>query len=250
MEDAGQIQQEEKKTTPNLATPILVVLLVIASFLVGSLWTRVKNIETGQKLAVKEGVQNKPQAQPTSVVLGEQDRSKIESGGAASRGPENAKVTVVEFSDFQCPYCASYSTTTYNQIKKEYGDRIRYVFHDYPLSFHQFAQKAAEAASCAGDQGKFWEMHDLLFAKNSEWSAGKSVEEIFVTYAGQIGVDKAKFKECLASGKFTQVVKDDVVLGGAVGVSGTPSFFINGQMLVGAQSFESFKAIIDKELAK
>lgn len=245
MEDAV-----EEKKTPNLTIPILVVLLVIASFLVGSLWTRVKNIEISQKPAAKEEAQNKPQAQPTSAVLGEQDRSKIEAGSAASRGSENAKVTIVEFSDFQCPYCANYSTTTYNQIKKEYGDKIRYIFRDFPLGFHPFAQKAAEAARCAGDQSKFWEMHDLLFAKNSEWSAEKSVDGTFVIYAGQIGADKAKFKECLASGKFAQAVKDDVALGSTVGVSGTPSFFINGQMLVGAQSFESFKTIIDKELAK
>lgn len=240
-----EIQQDSSKNQ-NITTWILVALLVVAAFLLGSLWTKTKTTNGGDAAKAAQ-VTTAPKA-PEEVNLGKEDFEKVSKSGAASKGKEYAKVTIVEFSDFQCPYCAKYSTDTYVQIMKTYGDKIRYVFHDYPLSFHKNAQKAAEAARCAGDQDKYWEMHDKLFAANADWAEKDGVDSIFAGYAQSVGADKAKFTQCLSSGKFTQAVKDDLALGTSIGVSGTPAFFINGEKIVGAQPFENFKTILDRLL--
>jgi len=245
---------EEQKKTINLTTPLLVILLVIASFLAGSFWTRLKTGQSGSQPAVQQGeevAQASPAPQqPEEVVLGEEDFAKIESGGAAVKGEKGAPITIVEFSEYECPYCKRYVDETYAKIWDEYGDQIYYVFHDYPLPFHAHAQKMAEVARCAGDQGKYWEMHDLLFKNHDEWAAITDVTDTVKNYADELGLDVSKFSSCLTSGKFTQAVNDDMALGQSAGVTGTPSFFINGQQLVGAQPFESFKAIIEAELNK
>lgn len=240
----------EEKKIPNLTIPILVGLLVIASFLLGSLWTRIRY---GQPPIPQEQeqlaqVSPSPEGPAEGEVLGEQDRTKIEQGGAAIKGEEGTLITIVEFSEYQCPYCGRYFNDAYQQIWDEYGDKIRYIFHDYPLPFHPHAQKTSEAARCAGDQGQYWEMHDLLFEKQSEWSAEENIDSNLTNYTSQLGLDTTEFNDCLSSGKHTQAVKDDMSLGQSVGVSGTPTFFINGQKLVGAQPFTAFQAIIEKEL--
>lgn len=168
-------------------------------------------------------------------------------------GNPKAKVTLVEFSDFQCPFCRLFWGGVYQQIKKEYIDtgKARLVYRDYPLSFHTGAQPAAEAAECADDQGKFWEFHDKLFeeqAKKGEGTVQFSVNDL-KKWAGQLsGLDMAKWNECFNSNKYTAEVKKDFEDGSAYGVSGTPTLFINGKPIVGAQSFSAFKAEIDKLL--
>ena len=117
------------------------------------------------------------------------------------------------------------------------------------MPFHQHAQETAEAARCAGDQGQYWEMHDLLFENQSDWSQESDITDTLVSYAGELGLNESQFSSCLESGKFTQAVKDDQALGQSVGIQGTPSFFINGQKIVGAAPYSSFKALIDRELA-
>lgn len=161
-----------------------------------------------------------------------------------SKGPPTAKVTIVEFSDYECPFCVK-AEETMKAVLAAYPEKIRLVYRDFPLPMHSKAPKAAEAAQCAGDQGKFWEMHDRLFAAN-----GKIDVPDLKAYAREIGVDGAKFDSCLDSGNKAKVVEANRKAGEEAGVTGTPAFFINGRVLSGAQPADAFKAIIDQELAK
>ena len=171
-------------------------------------------------------------------------------------GPEDAKVTIIEFSDFQCPFCRSFWSGAFNQIKSEYigaGKSVKFVYRDFPLSFHPMAQKYAEAAECAGDQNRYWEMHDKIFEEQEKLGTG-TISSLDVSdvkgWAAELGLNSANFDQCLDSGKHAEEVRKDFADGSKAGVSGTPSFFINGNLLVGAQPFESFKQIIDAELQK
>jgi protein-disulfide isomerase len=161
-----------------------------------------------------------------------------------SKGPSSAPITIVEFSDYECPYCSK-AEETVTQVMKHYGDKVRVVFRDFPLPFHPQAQKAAEAAHCAGDQDKYWQMHEKLFAnqKALQPSALKG-------YAKDLGLDQAKFDKCLDSGDKAKLVEANKAAGQKVGVTGTPAFFVNGYQLTGAQPFEEFKSLIDQELAR
>ncbi len=171
-------------------------------------------------------------------------RTQVSAGDAPSQGPADAKVTMIEFSDYQCPFCGR-SRPTVNQVLKKYGDKIRYVFRDFPLSFHDKSAKAHEAAHCAGEQGKYWEMNHLLFANQHSLDVSN-----LKNYAAQIGLDQKKFDTCLDSGKFAARVQRDIQEGASYGVSGTPSFFINGIPLSGARPFSAFSKIIDEELSR
>ena len=178
-------------------------------------------------------------------ILLEEPRTEIATAGAPAKGPENAPVTIVEFSDFECPFC-SRVVPTLDQVKEKYGDQVRLVFRQFPLnSIHPNAQKAAEASLCAHDQGKFWEMHDAMFADQK----ALTVDQLKAT-AERLGLDTAAFATCLDSGKYEQQVKDDVREGTLAGVSGTPAMFINGRSLSGAQPFEAIAEVIDEELAR
>jgi len=228
----------------NFLTLILVVALVVTAFFVGKFSEKAKD---------NESVGNQPVAQEQEkgpVVLGAADFKEIVEGGAAFKGNKNASVTIVEFSEYECPFCKHYVDETYGQILEEYGDDIYYVFRDYPLPFHKHAQETAEAARCAGDQNSYWPIHDMLFEERDEWVEETKITTILVDYAKNLGLNTQTFNSCLSSGKYTQAVEDDLALGNKVGVSGTPSFFINGVMLVGAQPFESFKTLIETELSK
>ena len=172
-------------------------------------------------------------------------RVEIATEGHPAKGPADAPVTIVEFSDFQCPFCKQV-VPTLDQITQKYGDRVRLVFRQFPLSsIHPFAQKAAEAALCANEQGKFWQMHDAMFGDQTKLE----VPALKTTAAG-LGVDKAKFDECLDSGRFAAKVKEDERAGALVGVNGTPALFINGRSFSGAQPFDALSQVIEEELAK
>ncbi len=161
-------------------------------------------------------------------------------------GNKNAPVTIVSFEDYQCPFCGRAFQETFPQLKKEYIDtgKVKYVYRDFPLSFHPEAQPAAEAAECADEQGKFWEYHDGIF--NDQATMGRS---LYLSLAEEIGMDVEQFTQCIDTGKYRQEVQADFNYGSQVGVSGTPTFFINGIELVGAQPYQAFKQIIDAELA-
>ena len=161
----------------------------------------------------------------------------------ASRGPAGAPVTIVEFCEFQCPYCRRVQPTL-GQILARYGDRIRLVYRHYPLARHADAKKAAEAVECAGEQGKFWPLHDRLFANPSLLAVPD-----LKAHARAVGLNGAAFDACLDSGKHAARWRKDLAEAEYYGSPGTPLFFINGRLVSGAQPFAVFQRVIDEELA-
>lgn len=164
----------------------------------------------------------------------------------AVMGSEDAPVTIIEFSDYECPFCSRFYTQTMPSLKKNYIDtgKAKIVFRDFPLGFHSFAQKAAEATECAAEQGKFWEMHDKLFENQSSLDIAS-----LKRFAAELGLNTQEFDSCLDSGTMASEVQKDLSDGQSYGVSGTPTFFINGTKIVGAQPFGEFERIIEGELA-
>jgi protein-disulfide isomerase len=186
-------------------------------------------------------------ARPSAAPSGRPDpnrRYSVNIKGSPFKGPSSAKLAVVEFSDFQCPFCKRVGPTL-TQVEEAYGDKVRIVFKHLPLRIHSKAPAAHAAAEAAHRQGKFWEMHDAIFAQQKELEPEK-----FVEYAEQIGLDMEKFKADLVSKEVKQRVDADAEEAKRLGVTGTPGFFINGRFLSGAQPFESFKRLIDEELGK
>jgi protein-disulfide isomerase len=172
-------------------------------------------------------------------------RTEVAAGDGPAQGPADAPVTIVEFSDFQCPFC-SRVIPTLERVTEEYGEKVRLVFRQFPLHrIHPEAQKAAEASFCADDQGKFWEMHDAMFADQGGLAVDKLKEK-----AAALELDEAAFAECLASDKYADRVDADLQAGTAAGVSGTPALFINGRFLSGAQPFDEIAKVIDDELKR
>ncbi len=171
-------------------------------------------------------------------------RAEVNAGGP-SRGVNGAPVTIVEFEDFQCPFCKK-AQATLEQILTRYKDKVKLVHRDFPLqALHPAAWEAHEAARCAEEQGKFWEYRNLLYA-----NAPAASPEQLNNYAGQVGIDVPVFKHCLESGKFKGAVQKEKDEGERLGVTGTPAFFINGRLLSGAQPESEFVEIIDQELAQ
>ena len=158
-------------------------------------------------------------------------------------GDENAPITIIGFSDYECPYCSVVEETV-KKVIAHYGDKVRYVHRDFPLPFHANAHPAAQASRCANAQGKFWEYHDALFEQTS-LSA-----EVFSTIAESLTLDKAAFDKCMADEEFGAAVDADAAAGAAVGVTGTPAFFVNGRMMGGAQPLEAFQGVINDQLAR
>jgi protein-disulfide isomerase len=176
-------------------------------------------------------------------ILLQPKRTEVAAEGP-TKGPADAPITIVEFSDFECPFCVR-AEESIAQVMKAYEGKVRIVYRDFPLPNHTKAPKAAEAAHCAGDQGKYWEMHSTLF-KNQRAIDVPALKG----YAKELGLDTAKFDQCLDSGAKANVVAEHKKAGEAAGVTGTPAFFINGVFLNGAQPFEAFKEIIDSELSR
>jgi protein-disulfide isomerase len=172
-------------------------------------------------------------------------RAEVSVDGAPFKGSATAPVTIVEFSDFHCPFCQRV-VPTLTQLELQYGDKVKLVFRDYPIdNLHPAARKAHEAARCAHDQGKFWAYHDALFA-----NAPKASLEQLKTYAEEVGLDVPAFEQCVSSGTHQDAVQRDVEEGTRVGVTGTPAFFINGRLVSGAQPLESFVRVVEEELAR
>jgi protein-disulfide isomerase len=178
---------------------------------------------------------------PVRIML-EAPRQTIATANSPSRGPSSAPIEIVEFSDFQCPFCLR-AHPTVEQVLKTYGDRVRFVYRHYPLPGHPNARPAAEASECAAEQGKFWPYYDKLFASQSRLSDADLKQD-----AAELGMDAAKFNACVDSHKYAAKVDTDLRAGQEVGVDGTPAFFINGRLISGAQPYEVFKKIIDDEL--
>ena len=184
--------------------------------------------------------------EPAGNVPPEVAKVEVSIDDDAIKGDKDAPVTIIEFSDYECPFCARFYTQTLSQIDEQYikTGKVNLVYRDYPLGFHQQAQKAAEAAECAGEQEKYFDMHDKLF---EEGVAGGVAS--YKQFAGQIGLDQGKFDECLDSGAMAEEVQKDLADGSKYGVQGTPAFFVNGKLISGAQPFSVFQQAIEAELA-
>jgi protein-disulfide isomerase len=174
----------------------------------------------------------------------ERPRAKVSIDDDPSKGTKGAPITLIEFSEFQCPYCRK-ARPTIDKILKEYKGKVHYVFRDFPLSFHKTAKGAANAANCAGEQGKYWPYNDLLWEQG-----GKFDIENLKSIAVEMKLDTKKFNKCVDDEKFYAEIDKDMKDGSSVGVTGTPAYFINGQFLSGAQPYANFKQLIDDELRK
>jgi len=172
----------------------------------------------------------------------EPPRQTVSAAGRPTRGPAGAPIEMIEFSDFQCPFCLR-AFPTVRQVLDTYGTRVRLVYRHFPLPNHPNARPAAEAAECAAVQGKFWEYHDRLFADQSKLSDGDLKKT-----AADIGLDATKFNACVDSHETRSAVEADVAAGTEAGINGTPAFFVNGRLISGSQPFDVFKRVIDEEL--
>ena len=170
-------------------------------------------------------------------------RTSVDTAGFPARGPEDAPVTIVEFSDFECPYCARVNPAL-EQVMGNFGGKVRLVFRQFPLATHANAQKAAEAALCAREQDKFWQMHDAMFKEQRSLGVEQLKEK-----AARLELDTTAFNECLDSSRHAEAVMADLQAGIELGVTGTPAFFINGRFLSGAQPYDEIAKIIEEELA-
>ena len=194
-----------------------------------------------------------PGAQTASDVSPDSVTARAERG--RMKGADSAQVTIVEVSDFQCPYCRQFATTTYAQIDSAYvrTGRAKLVYINLPLSIHANAFPAAEAAMCAGAQGRFWEMHDRLFAAQRDWSARTDAVQRFERMAQELSLDMAAYRDCTANDRTAPIIVNDAMQAAGVGINGTPAFIINGpggqRALSGAVSFEQFAGELNAVLA-
>jgi len=235
-----------------IASIVAVVALILGGFAVyksmtSNLGEKEFNakVESGINafIAKKQAEQNGGPAAPTEPV-------DVSIDGSPMKGDKNAPVTMVEFSDFECPFCGRFAQQTLPQIVSDYIDKgkVRMVFRHFPLGFHQYAKTAALATECAKEQGgdeMFFKFHDKVYANQQDLNV-----ESLKKWADELGLNTSKFDSCLDSKKFESVVDKDFSEGGSYGVSGTPAFFINGRFISGAQPISAFQTVIDEELAK
>lgn len=219
-------------------TLMLTVLNISTTINLSNKISNLHNINTTQDTGVKL---NQTPTKNTPLL----SKVKVSVDDDPQQGSNDAPITIIEFSDFQCPYCAKFYTQTLLQIRDNYINtgKVKFVYRDYPLSSHQYAKKAAEAAECAHEQGKFWEFHDMIYENQASLNNEKLKQ-----YAIDLGLNTNEFNTCLDSGKMSQEVMKDFQDGSSYGVTGTPAFFINGTKLVGAQPYEAFQRIIEQEL--
>jgi protein-disulfide isomerase len=237
-EDTDLVQPRQPYVV--LLIPLAFMLGILAGYLV---WGRgtpgaTRTQASGEQSAVPAVAQDtSQQTKPT--------RYNIPAEGYPSLGPANAPITMVEFSDYQCPYCRKWHQEVFQKLMDTYSGKIRMVYRDFPLTtIHSEAFSAAEAADCAGEQGVYWKFSDKLF--NGDPGLGQTA---YTRYAQDLGLEMGKFSGCLDSHKYQKNVQANFDFAANLGVTSTPTFFINGIALVGAQPYEVFKGLIDKELA-
>jgi len=237
-----------EKKKKNTIQAIMAGLIIVAAFAIGSMWTELRLLRSGSGGSAKIQAGDDTLPEEVSELSGDALK-EILKDPAAMKGSDKAKVTLVEFSDYQCPFCKRHFDETASQLQKEYIDtgKVKHVLRDLPLAFHANANLAAQAARCAGDQDRYFEFHDKLFETQTVWGEAEG-ETLFKGYAGSLGLNQGEFNSCLDGGKYVETVAADLALAQKVGANGTPTFFINGKILVGAQPFSTFKAMIDAEL--
>ncbi|MFB5648394.1 MAG: DsbA family protein, partial [Candidatus Nitrosomaritimum aestuariumsis] len=257
-EQSHYLETQNKKSTPTGMIIALVAVVAVAAFFAGSYFssmdsdavTRSELQQAISRLESKmESNQPTPQQAPQPV--------RISLDDDPIRGDPDAPITIIEFSDFQCPFCARFHEQTLPSLLEEYIDegKVNFVYRDFPIqSIHPNALPAAVAAECADDQGKYWEYHDILFEKQSSWARldSNSAISTFSQYATDVGLEKEQFDSCLGSGKHLEEVQGDLRDGRDYDITGTPGFFIGNDeigfvKLNGAQPFESFKRVIDAQ---
>ena len=232
-------------------TRILVVLLLIASFFIGALITKVSYLE--KNVAQTAGASTSA-AQPPNPTTPQPAKVKAITSADHILSNKNAKISMIEYSDLECPFCKSVNPTM-QELLKTYGDKIRLVYRHFPLSFHQNAQKEAEASECIANLGgndKFWNFVNTVFERTTSNGLGFALDKLG-PLANEVGVDQTQFQACLDSGKYEKFVKDSITEGSNAGVNGTPTTFIvdakgNNQTIVGAQPIGAFKTAIDQAL--
>lgn len=244
-------------TNPPSTNLWMISTLILAGVIVGFLGSKIPYFDTKtQQAAVvnpeppKVGEVKKP-AEPESKILTQEQIAKLPDDDTVIGDP-NAPITLVEFSDFQCPYCARFFKTTLPLIEENYikTGKVKWIYRDFPIGKHAQAELTAQTAECADEQGKFKEMHDLLFEKQPEWAENDDAPKFMKNYAKQLGLGAKKFNECLDSKKYALEVRKDLVDGATSGISGTPGFFVNGKLISGAMPYEEvFKPIFEAELA-
>jgi len=239
--------ENEKNNSKNLNHNFLAISILIAAFLISGAilskngsFNQIKNVDQNNTKLVENNNDSNPSQISLSDVL------KITKDDVILGDP-NAPVTIIEYSDYQCPFCKKFFDENIFLLRKEYIEtgKVKMIYRDFPLPGHLYAMPAAEAANCAKDQGKFWAYHDLIF-KNQDSLA--TID--YLKLSEELKMNVSDFKNCLDSKKYNQKIQNDYNLGSAIGVSGTPTFFINGRKIVGAQPYTIFKNIIDQELNK
>ncbi len=230
---------------------VVLVLLIIPTLIAGCVdKKKIDDIEETQKeiLAKVEAIEKNQEEmmkffRPRRPTVDYHKVHRIPVGKSKIRGNEKAPVTIVEFSDFQCPYCSRLQSTL-KQVLEAYPNDVKLVFKDFPLSFHKHAKNAAKAAHAAGEQEKYWEMHDLIFENYNKLDENK-----FKEFAEKLNLNVEKFVADYNSNKYDNQIQQDINTGRSVGVSGTPTLFINGKKMR-SRSFEDFKKVIEGYLKK
>ncbi|MDP4031932.1 MAG: DsbA family protein [Pseudorhodobacter sp.] len=235
------------------ATYLLIGALIIGAYFIGSLVTKNRYLEKTNTATSGNAVVTQPPNQPNqpqAPAMGQ--KVNVGTGHLPVLGDKNAKVTVIEFADFRCPFCERYFTDTKQQLIKDYVDtgKVKFAFRHYAF-LGPASTMAASATECANAQGKFWEFHDYLF-KNQPPESDTSMYTIdnLTKSAQSLGIKAEDFRSCLSSDKYAQAITTDFKDGQTAGVTGTPATFINGQLLSGAVPYAQIKALVDQELAK
>lgn len=230
------LASQPEDSPPPRRSSLTLVLVLVVGFAAG---LAVGYFSWGQNSAKAAEVESvaapKAESAPT--------RFNVPVGTAPIWGPSDAPVTIIEFSDYECPYCKKWEAEVWPQLQQAYPNKIRLVYKDFPLSqIHPNASPAAMAARCAGDQNKYWQYHDQVFTVSS------LSQQALDSIAAQVGLDTKTWKDCIAANKYKTEIETDYSYGTQLGISGTPTFFINGLPLVGAQPYSAFKKVIDQEL--
>lgn len=251
-------KKKEQGVSPNALVGIIAVvgiLVVFTSYIVGfqagSMNVGGAVVQAGDDPVEAQGAEQADEPAPEPEEEAPPPPSPtadVSLDGAPVKGDADAPVTIIEFSDFECPFCGRHYQQTLPQIEEEYIEtgKVKYAYRDFPLSFHPNAQKAAEAGKCAAAQSDelFWELHDKMFENQKQLN-----EENYKAWAAEAGADVEAFNECLDSGEMADEVRADFNAGRQAGVKGTPGFFVNGKLISGAQPYEVFKQAIEAELA-
>ncbi len=251
----------------NKTQVVITLILIVSSFALGSFWTKMQYLEktktlvSNTTLAANNPSGNTAQAPPQAIPTEDTTPKKVSVDDDPVLGNKNAKLTMVEFSDYECPFCKRYFDQTFSQVKKEYIDtgKVKLVYRDLPLSFHQNAHKEAQAAECAREQGGdavYFKYHDEIFKRTTSNGTGLALDQLPVI-ANDLGLSGDALQTCLDAEKYKAEVDKDLADANSVGANATPTFFvgkstangiIEGTPVVGAQPFSVFEAIIDKQL--